>query len=48
MSLNSGSGQNGASKGPSPVGHGGKLEKKTKYDEDGKEKKKRGFFGSKK
>ncbi|KFY05469.1 hypothetical protein V492_08521 [Pseudogymnoascus sp. VKM F-4246] len=48
MSLNSGGGPNGSSKGPSPVGGGGKLEKKTKYDEDGKEKKKRGFFSSKK
>jgi syntaxin-binding protein 1 len=47
MSLNSGGPQNGASKTPSPSGYGGKLEKKSKYDE-GKEKKKRGFFSSKK
>ena len=47
MSLNSGNGQNGSSKAPSPVTQG-KLEKKSKYDEDGKEKKKRGFFSSKK
>ncbi|OBT89014.1 hypothetical protein VE02_02175 [Pseudogymnoascus sp. 03VT05] len=47
MSLSSGNGQNGSSKAPSPVVQG-KLEKKSKYDEDGKEKKKRGFFSSKK
>ncbi|TVY51747.1 Protein transport protein sec1 [Lachnellula cervina] len=47
MSMNSGGG------GPIPLNgdsgdHKGKLEKKSKYKEDGKEKKKRGFFGSKK
>ncbi|KAL2070401.1 hypothetical protein VTL71DRAFT_13427 [Oculimacula yallundae] len=50
MSMNSGArpiplnGANGADVTPSK----GKLEKKTKYNSDGTEKKKRGFFGSKK
>ena len=47
MSMNSGGG------GPIPLNgdngdHKGKLEKKSKYNEEGKEKKKRGFFGTKK